>query len=59
MKKEPAKTKVSPRFVKIGQQGQHADEIGRASKPISFHPVKFEDAVSSLLKIKPPVKAAK
>jgi hypothetical protein len=59
MENEPAKTKASPRFVKIRQQGQQADEIGRASKPISFHPVKFEDAVSSLLKIKPPVKPAK
>ena len=33
--------------------------IGKASKPLSLHPVKFEDAVSALLKTPPPPKPVK
>jgi len=42
-------TKKSPKFV----------TIGRASKPLSLHPVKFEDAVSALLRTPPMPKPAK
>jgi hypothetical protein len=49
MKDEKA-PKLRPKFV----------TIGKASKPLSLHPVKFEDAVSALLKIPPPpVKSGK
>lgn len=34
-------------------------EHGNAAKPISFHPLKVEDAVAALLKVKPPVKPEK
>jgi hypothetical protein len=30
--------------------------MGNAAKPLSLHPLKFEAAVSSLLKVKPPAK---
>jgi hypothetical protein len=33
--------------------------MGNASKPISLHPLKFKDAVSALLKVKPEPKAPK
>ena len=42
-KDEEPEPKMEPVFVKIGN----------ASKPISLHPLSFEDAVSSLLKVKP------
>jgi hypothetical protein len=42
-------TKLEPKFV----------TIGKASKPLSLHPVKFEDAVSALLKTPPPPKPGK
>jgi hypothetical protein len=42
-KDEEPKPKMEPVFVKIGN----------ASKPISLHPLSFENAVSSLLKVKP------
>lgn len=33
--------------------------MGNAAKPISLHPLKLEDAVSALLKVKPEPKPAK
>jgi hypothetical protein len=33
--------------------------IGKASKPLILHPVKFEDAVSALLRTPPPPKPEK
>jgi hypothetical protein len=42
-------TKKVPKFV----------TIGRASKPLSLHPLKFNDAVSALLKTPPPPKPVK
>jgi hypothetical protein len=33
--------------------------MGNASKPITFHPIKFKDAVSALLKVKPEPKEPK
>jgi hypothetical protein len=33
--------------------------IGKASKPLSLHPVKFEDAVTALLKTPPMPKPVK
>ena len=49
MSEPPPKTKVEPKFVKIGN----------ASKPFSLHPLKTEAAVAALLKVKPPVKSEK
>jgi hypothetical protein len=34
-------------------------EHGNAAKPISFHPLKVEDAVAALLKVKPEPKPEK
>jgi hypothetical protein len=33
--------------------------MANTSKPITLHPLKFEDAVSALLKVKPEPKAPK
>ena len=34
-------------------------EMGNASKPLSFHPLKLETAVAALLRVKPPAKPEK
>jgi hypothetical protein len=34
-------------------------EHGNAAKPLSLHPLKFEDAVAALLKVKPEPKPEK
>ena len=52
---------------KLAQAGKRAltgenlvnEEHGSAAKPLSFHPLKFETAVSALLKVKPLAKPAK
>jgi hypothetical protein len=33
--------------------GENLAEMGPASKPLSFHPLKLETAVAALLKVKP------
>lgn len=35
------------------------EEMGAASKPISLHPLKYENAVAALLRVKPEPKKAK
>jgi hypothetical protein len=35
------------------RSGENLAEMGPASKPLSFHPLKLEAAVSALLRVKP------
>jgi hypothetical protein len=60
-KKRPATEEKLEQAAQRALTGENLvnEEHGSAAKPLSFHPLKFETAVSALLKVKPPAKAAK
>lgn len=52
-RKRPTTEEKIMQAAKRARTGENLAEMGPASKPLSFHPLKLETAVADLLRVKP------